>query len=327
MVACGLCAGVVHAQAPAQTDGSALEEVVVTAQKRTESLQSVPVSVTVLTGTQLAELKLDTPSDLVTQIPNLQVDGIIGEGSPIFSLRGVSMFDYSLSQSSPVASYIDEVYKGNIALFGVEMYDLERIEVLRGPQGTLYGKNTTGGAINFITHKPGFNQEGYLRVGVGNYARKEAEGAFQAGLVPDRLAVRLAFTYTKANGFVHNVLPGYPDLEGIDQYGVRLSVLYKATDDLEMTLRYSKSMQDPQNYSIIAGSIAPGGLAGVGYYRTSDGTATGTPLKNDQVAQNYTPRRRQDNQAVALTAKWNVASAGAVTSITSWDEGSVFNPE
>ncbi len=327
MVACGLCAGVVHAQAPAQTDGSALEEVVVTAQKRTESLQSVPVSVTVLTGTQLAELKLDTPSDLVTQIPNLQVDGIIGEGSPIFSLRGVSMFDYSLSQSSPVASYIDEVYKGNIALFGVEMYDLERIEVLRGPQGTLYGKNTTGGAINFITHKPGFNQEGYLRVGVGNYARKEAEGAFQAGLVPDRLAVRLAFTYTKANGFVHNVLPGYPDLEGIDQYGVRLSVLYKATDDLEMTLRYSKSMQDPQNYSIIAGSIAPGGLAGVGYDRTSDGTATGTPLKNDQVAQNYTPRRRQDNQAVALTAKWNVASAGAVTSITSWDEGSVFNPE
>src|SRR5207248_3701990 len=87
---------ILHAQAPAPTDGGALEEVVVTAQKRAEALESVPVSVTVLTGAQLGELKFDSPSDLVTQIPNLQVDGIIGEGSPIFSLRGVSMFDYSL---------------------------------------------------------------------------------------------------------------------------------------------------------------------------------------------------------------------------------------
>ena len=134
-----------------------IEEVVVTAQKRSESLQNVPVSVTALTSTQLAGLKLDNASTLTSQIPNLQVNGIVGEGSPLFSLRGVSMFDYSLSQSSPVASYIDEVYKGNFVLFGVEMYDLERIEVLRGPQGTLYGKNTTGGAINFITHKPGFD--------------------------------------------------------------------------------------------------------------------------------------------------------------------------
>src|SRR6266850_8560629 len=228
VLASSLLASVVHAETPAQTDGGALEEVVVTAQKRAETLESVPVSVTVLTGAQLGELKFDTPSDLVTQIPNLQVDGIIGEGSPIFSLRGVSMFDYSLSQSGPVASYIDEVYKGSVVLFGVEMYDLERIEVLRGPQGTLYGKNTTGGAINFITHKPGFDPQGYIKIGAGNYDRKEAEGAFQAGLIPDRLAVRVAFSYTKANGFLQNVLPGYPDLEGIDQYGVRLSMLFKA---------------------------------------------------------------------------------------------------
>jgi len=214
-----------QAQISADSSIAALEEIVVTAQKRSETLQTVPVSVTVLTSGQLARLKFDSPSDLVTQIPNLQVDGIIGEGSPLFALRGVSMFDYSLSQDSPVASYVDEVYKGNVALFGVEMYDLERIEVLRGPQGTLYGKNATGGAINFITHKPGFEEDGYIKIGFGNYDRKEAEGAFQTGLIPDHLAVRVAFTYTKANGFVQNVLPGYPDLEGIDQYGVRLSAL------------------------------------------------------------------------------------------------------
>src|ERR1700728_3818367 len=125
------------------TDLDALEIVIITAEKRSESLQSVPISVTVLTSAQLRQLKLDSPSDLVTQVPNLQVNGVVGEGSPLFSLRGVSMFDYSLSQSSPVASYIDEVYKGNFVLFGVEMYDLDRVEVLRGPQGTLYGENTT----------------------------------------------------------------------------------------------------------------------------------------------------------------------------------------
>ena len=147
------------------------------------------------------------------------------------------MFDYSLSQSSPVASYIDEVYKGNFVLFGVEMYDLARVEVLRGPQGTLYGKNTTGGAINFVTRKPGFETEADFKVGVGNYNRKEAEGAVQGALIPDLLAVRFAFTYTKADGFVKNLLPGQPDMEGVDQYGVRLSLLYKVTDDLTATLR------------------------------------------------------------------------------------------
>ena len=128
------------AQSVAPTTNAGIEEIVVTAQKRSESLQTVPVSVTALTTAALAELKLDSPSDLVTQIPNLQVNGIVGAGSPLFSLRGVSMFDYSLNQSSPVAAYIDEVYKGNFVLFGVEMYDLARVEVLRGPQGTLYGK-------------------------------------------------------------------------------------------------------------------------------------------------------------------------------------------
>jgi iron complex outermembrane recepter protein len=326
-VAMSLLAAAARAEVPADTSPAALEEIVVTAQKRSESLQTVPVSVSVLTSAELARVKFDSPSDLVAQVPNLQVDGIIGEGSPIFSLRGVSMFDYSLSQDSPVASYVDEVFKGNFALFGVEMYDLERIEVLDGPQGTLYGKSATGGAINFITHAPGFEEEGYIKAGVGNYNRRETEGAFQMPLIPDRLAVRVAFTYTKAGGFVQNVLPGYPDLEGIDQYGVRLSLLLKATDNLDFTLRYSKSMQDPQNYAIIDGSIAPGGVAGTGYYRTLNGTATGTPLTNAQIAENYTPRRRQDNQAVALTGDWRFSSAATLQSITSWDDGSVFNPE
>jgi len=319
---------------PPPADSGAIEEVIVTAQKRSESLQTVPVSITALTAAQLDEVKMDTPSDLISQVPNLQVNGIVGEASPVFSLRGISMFDYSLSQSSPVASYIDEVYKGNFVLFGVDMYDLERIEVLRGPQGTLYGKNTTGGAINFITRKPGFNTDGYLTLGVGNYSRQEAEGAFQTALIDDKLAARVAFSYTKADGWFHNVAPGYPDLEGIDQYGVRAILLFKANDDLTATLRWSKSRQNPQNYGIfdiicrpgIDPNCAPGGVGG-SYYRTEDGTATGVPLQDDQIGQNYTPKRRQENQAVALTVDWNLSDALALTSITSWDDGDLFNPE
>jgi iron complex outermembrane recepter protein len=324
--------GAAHADS-APADSDAIQEIVVTAEKRSETLQSVPVSVTALTASQLGQLKLDTPSDLVTQVPNLQVNGIVGEGSPLFSLRGVSMFDYSLNQSSPVASYIDEVYKGNFTLFGVEMYDLERVEVLRGPQGTLYGKNTTGGAINFITHKPGFDTEGDIKVGFGDYNRREIEGAFQTALVPERIAARFAFTYTKVDGFIQNVDPGHPDLEGVDQYGVRLSLLFKATDDLDFILRLSKSMQDPQNYAIIDGRIPPpspgnpGGVGFTGYFRTLNGEYGGVPLTNYQIAQDYTPRRRQDNDAAELTAEWTVNPLNKVTSITSWDEGKLFNPE
>ena len=311
----------------AAAESVSLEEVLVTAQKRSESLQSVPVSVTVLSSAQLGELELDSPSALAAQIPNLQVDGVNGEGSPIFSLRGVSMFDYSLNQSSPVAAYIDEVYKGNVVLFGVEIYDLERVEVLRGPQGTLYGKNSTGGAINFITRKPGFETEGEVRIGTGNYGREEAEGAFQTALVPDRLALRVAFTCTKVDGFIQNELPGYPDMEGVRQWGARVSLLYRVSDDLTATLRVSNSKQDPVDYAIIAGSIAPGGVAGTGYYRTQDGAANGVALTNLQVAQDFTPDREQSNAAAALTVDWQLNRALALASISSWDDGYLFNPD
>jgi iron complex outermembrane receptor protein len=314
----------------APADAGMLEQIVVTAQKRSESLQSVPVSVTALTGAQLAQMQIDSPSDLAAHIPNLQVDGVNGEGSPIFSLRGVSMFDYSLNQSSPVASYMDEVYKGNVVLFGVELYDLARVEVLRGPQGTLYGKNSTGGAINFITNKPGFDTDGYFKVGGGNYGRIESEGAFQTALVPDKLAVRVAFTATKVDGFMQNVLPGSPDMEGVRQWGARISFLYKVTDDLTATLRLSKSKQDPVDYAIIAGNIAAEGVPGVGgagYYRTQNGQLNGVPLSLLQVAQNYTPDREQSNDAAELTLDWKLNEMLALTSISSWDDGSLFNPD
>lgn len=181
-----------------------------------------------------------------------------------------------------------------------------------------------------------------MKVGLGNYNRREAEGAVQFAVVPDKFAVRVAATYTKVNGFIHNVLPGHPDLEGVDQWGARVSMLYKATDDLTFTLRVSKSSQNPYNYAIVGGRIAPscdpevppcnaviapGGIGFTGYFRTVDGTETGVPLKDDEVAQNYTPRRKQENEGAALTIEANLPGGNKLTSITSWDDGSLFNPE
>lgn len=311
--------------AQAAEDSGGLQEIVVTAQKRAESLQKVPVSVTAITGDQLAAQKLDDSSSLVTQIPNLQVNGIVGEASPVFSLRGISMFDYSLNQSSPVAGYVDEVYKGNFAIFGVELYDLERVEVLRGPQGTLYGKNTTGGAINFITHKPGFETAGFLSAGFGNFSRKEAQGAFQTALVADKLAARVAFTYTKADGWFKGV-NGSPDMDGVDQYGVRLSLLYKANDDVDVLLKLSTSKQKPFDYGILA-RPGPLGVGGGLYSAFGMEDYAREGLKNDEIETSFHPKREQNTDAIALTINWNLSDSLALTSLTSYDKGKLYNPE
>ena len=175
-------------------------DIIVTAQKRAERLQDVPVSVSAISGDALQQSRVTQADELVTKVPNLQLTSTVGDNTPIFALRGVSMSDYSLNQASPVATYYDEVYKGNFAFLGVAMFDLERVEVLRGPQGTLYGKNTTGGAVNLISRAPKLGEvNGYLNLGYGNYNRIDVNGGINVPL-GETLAARVAFTYAKADG-------------------------------------------------------------------------------------------------------------------------------
>ena len=158
----------------AETQPALGDDIIVTANKRSQNMLSVPVSIAALSGDALAEKRMTSADDLAGHVANLQVNGIVGDNVPIFALRGISMYDYSLNQSSPIAVYYDEVYKGNFAFLGVGMFDLERAEVLRGPQGTLYGKNTTGGAVNLISRMPKLGvAEGDLTLGYGNYNRIE----------------------------------------------------------------------------------------------------------------------------------------------------------
>lgn len=322
-----------EAQASKADDASQLSEVVVTAQRRSERLQDVPVSVTALSGEALEEQKVQTASDLANVVPNLQTVGTVGSETPIFALRGVSMSDFSLNQASPVATYFDEVYKGNFALLGVSLFDLDRVEVLRGPQGTLYGKNTTGGAVNLIARAPGFDPGGQFSVGYGSNDRFEASGAAQTAS-GDRLAVRGAFTFARADGWFKNRAPGQRDLEGVDQYGLRLSLLARPTDSAEFVLRLSTSEQTTTNYGVLA-QPGPSGIGGGVYALFHAIDPVLNPRTDDfrvglgerELTSDFTPRRRNRTRAAALISTFELSDDLSLISVTSWDEGKLLVEE
>lgn len=287
------------------SDSTEIAEVVVTATKRSERLQDVPISISALGSDELSRSRTTKADDLVTQVANLQLTSTVGDNTPIFALRGVSMSDFSLNQSSPVATYYDEVYKGNFAFLGVALFDLERVEVLRGPQGTLYGKNTTGGAVNFISRTPELgDSSGYLNLGFGNFSRKEAGGALNIP-IGETAAARVAFTAAQADGWFENQVAGAPDLASISEYAVRGSLLWEPSDRSRIVLRAAISNQNPYNYGIYAqpeASQRPG-------------------LDDFEIESNISERRRARTYSVAVTGTFDLNDTLTLTSITSWDKG------
>src|SRR6202022_584392 len=137
----------------ARADDSGLAEVVVTSQRRSQNVQDVPAAIQVFTPQQLADLRIEQAGDLAAYTAGLYVS-TSQFGDPVFSLRGVGMNNANTNQNPAVTEYINEVALPSVAMLGFQLFDLERIEVLKGPQGDLYGRNTTGGAINFITARP-----------------------------------------------------------------------------------------------------------------------------------------------------------------------------
>src|SRR5215470_14284085 len=218
---------------PARADEAAvLEEVTVTAQRRTERLQDVPVAVTAISGSELIARGVRQAADIVDAVPNLLLNMPYGpEAQPTFTLRGVTTQDFSENQSSPVAMYVDEVYKSVGAVQALQVYDLDRVEVLRGPQGTLYGKNATGGAVSFYSANPSLTSaDGYVTAGVGNFHEYSVRAAAGAPIMEDTLAVRAAVMYEKRDGWVRSVVPGVEPLNGVDAWAGRLTFLAKPMD-------------------------------------------------------------------------------------------------
>ncbi|WDI30132.1 TonB-dependent receptor [Hyphococcus flavus] len=212
----------------------AADEIVVTAQKREQSLQDVPISVTAVTEDDLKARGVITLEDLQFMVPNVSVTNEFQTVTPKFSIRGVSSNTRNIGFESGLSVYIDGVYTGRPIGQSFDLTDVGQIEVLRGPQGTLFGKNNTAGAINVITKKPG-EEVAYNLVGeAGNFGLYRFSGDV-SGPLSDTLGAKLALYTTQRNGTVENVFDG-TDLNDIDSLGGRAGLYWTPSDDFEASL-------------------------------------------------------------------------------------------
>lgn len=253
LVALGACVfGVtpVHAQsAPAAQQGSGgtvIEEIVVTAQKRSQDVQSVGIAVTAVSGEQLRQLNIHDTTSISNITPSLYISNIGAQGITTFTIRGVSQNDFADQNEAPNAIYLDGAYNSFIGAAGTNMFDIQRVEVLRGPQGTLFGRNATGGLVQVITNKPTSSFEGYFQVGGGQFGLIQTEGAV-SGPITDTLKARFAFSTKQDDGYIKNTL-GNP-LGGANNYSGRLEVEYDPTDEFKLLLVSHYSRDDMKGAS------------------------------------------------------------------------------
>lgn len=234
--------------ASAQTDSpdeADIGEIVITAQRRSESLQKSALAVTALTGASLSTRGVNTAADLQAQVPGLQIAPQIFGNLQVY-IRGVGSSNNMEAGDPAIAFHVDGVYVSRTTATAGLLFDLDRIEVVKGPQGTLYGRNATGGSINVITKKPVFTQEGAASVGYGNFGAIETEGMLNVPL-SDTLAVRAAFKTSSHEGYMKAV-PGVAgtvgnDRQDQDEKAVRLHVLYKPDDRFSLLVSGDYSHQ------------------------------------------------------------------------------------
>lgn len=218
-----------------------LGEIVVTAQKREESIQDVGISITALSGEQMVALGLTSAIDLVSQVPGLQVSGAGGGAINSFSIRGVTQNDFAASQESPVAVYVDEGYIASNTITNFSLFDLERVEVLRGPQGTLFGRNATGGLVHYITKKPSQDFDGIVDLQLGEEGRTRVEAALGGG-ISELVSGRLSAVYNKDDGLIKNDLG--PNTMRQDNYSVRGQLLFESSADLSVLVKAQYANED-----------------------------------------------------------------------------------
>jgi iron complex outermembrane receptor protein len=232
------------AEAPVEVS-VALEEVVVTARRREENVQDVPVAVAVIGGEQLARQGISTVGQLTQVVPSLQILSSNPRNTAL-TIRGLGA-SYGLANDGleqGVGVYVDQVYASRPATATFDFVDIERVEVLRGPQGTLFGKNTTAGALNITTRAPTFDFEAQGELSVGDYDFFQAKASIAGPLVEDRLAGRLSFVRTEREGFLDNVVTGEKQ-NSLDNTGFKGQLLFTPTEDLTVRLYGDWGRQEP----------------------------------------------------------------------------------
>jgi len=291
----------------AQADSN---DIIVTARRRSESAQDIPLAVSVLDAKQLDETGAFNVNRLQQLAPTLQFYSSNPRNTAV-NIRGLGV-PFGLTSDGfeqGVGIYVDDVYYSRVASATFDFLDVAQIEVLRGPQGTLYGKNTTAGAINIQTNQPTFDFEGRAEVSVGNYNFQQARLAV-SGPLSETVAARVAFSGTSRNGTIRNVTTG-ENIQSLDNIGLRAQLLWEPTSDLKVKLVGDYNKQD----AVCCGSV----FVGTG--------ATQRPLNRQfaalAAAQNYAPPSANPfDRLTDLDSNLNAGNviAGAALKIT-WDVG------
>ena len=242
----------------AERDTSGLEEIVVTARRREEKLQSVPIAITAFSEDALRKNSVTAVQDLQHSVPSLQVLGQ-NRDDATFALRGIGAGPISTGDRiiQSVATYFDEV-PTTTAGPGV-FFDLENVQVLKGPQGTLFGRNSTGGAILFEPRKPANDFEGYIQAQFGNYGDKEFEGAVNVPIVDDKLLLRVSGSLARRDGYTQNPITNQ-DMDNRDYEAWRVSLTWRPTDDFENTVVYNGLYKNENGSSHVPYYLNPGAV-------------------------------------------------------------------
>ncbi|WP_109355051.1 TonB-dependent receptor [Sphingorhabdus sp. EL138] len=304
----------VLAQDEAGVDDDQLGTIVVTAQRREENIQDVPLSVSTLSNDALNAVQSggNDIRSLAGRVPNLNIESSFGRTFPRFFIRGLGNTDFDLNASQPVSLVYDDVVLENPILKGFPVFDLDRIEVLRGPQGTLFGRNTPAGIVKFDTVKPG-ETGGYAKVSIARLGTYQVEGA--AGVADDNgFSVRLSALYQHRDDWIDNVDNGPGnDLGGYDDVAARLQLQY---EDGPLTARLVGQVRTMDGSAIVfrANSVATGSndLIGLG--------GPGTEFERDLTRSDGINFQKLNNYNLGLTVEYDFGPV-TLTSVTSYWEG------
>jgi iron complex outermembrane recepter protein len=234
----------VSAQQAASSAGSGgLEEVIVTAQKRAQNSQDIGISLSAISGADLNTLGAVAATDITKSMPAVVLTQPNGPSSFSLAIRGVTQNDFADHQESPAAIYVDDVYVSQMAGLAFSLFDVDRIEVLRGPQGTLFGRNATGGLANFITRRPTDDAGGYVNTSFGEHNLTRIEGAIN-GAIWDGVDGRFSFQSNHYDPLFNNVAGGASDAENGNDWALRGQLLFKLPDNAQLLFITRMSRED-----------------------------------------------------------------------------------
>jgi iron complex outermembrane receptor protein len=283
-------------------DDMALEEVTVTAQRRSEKLQDVPVAVTAYTAAEIEARGIGSTRDILPMTPNVTYDESFTVGNSFVSIRGVAQIN---NADSPVAIVVDGVPQNSQKQLRMELFDVERIEVLKGPQGALYGRNAIGGAINIVTREPSNEFDGWAQVGAGSGNLRSVSGAVSGPIVADKALFRLSGAYKDSDGTIDNVFL-HEKVDFYESKDVRGRVMLLPTESLTIDLRGSYS--DIDGGAVMDSSMDP----------TLSGNANRRVLPRSDILGNST--REISDATVKIDWRGDAATLTAITGYTDLTE-------